>query len=152
MKHVFVSSIAAAVLVAAAVAASAHDDFAAGAPGDRAKPARTVTVTMSDGDGSMKFTPERLDVKTGEQVRFVIVNKGALAHEFRLATQKDNDEHAAMMREMPDMKHHEANAITLDPGKSGEILWRFTHAGSFEFACLIPGHREAGMHGTIAVR
>jgi uncharacterized cupredoxin-like copper-binding protein len=107
---------------------------------------------MSEGDGTMRFIPDRLDVKKGEQVRFVLENKGALAHEFRLSTVKDNDEHAAMMREMPDMKHHEANAVTLDPGKDGEMLWRFTRTGTFEFACLIPGHREAGMHGTVAVK
>ena len=79
-------------------------------------------------------------------------NKGALAHEFRLATVKDNDEHAAMMREMPDMKHDEANTVSIAPGKNTEILWRFTQTGTFEFACLIPGHREAGMHGTVAVK
>jgi uncharacterized cupredoxin-like copper-binding protein len=100
----------------------------------------------------MKFTPDSLAVKKGEQVRFVLQNKGALAHEFRLATVRDNDEHAAMMREMPGMTHHEANAITLGPGKSGEILWRFSQPGRFEFACLIPGHREAGMHGTVTVK
>jgi uncharacterized cupredoxin-like copper-binding protein len=144
----------AAVLASALVSASAHDEahFAAGAPGDPHKPARTVTVVMSEGDGAMKFTPDRLEVKKGEQVRFVLENKGALAHEFRLATVKDNDEHAAMMREMPDMKHHEANAMTLDPGKTGELVWRFTEGGTFEFACLIPGHREAGMHGTVTVK
>jgi uncharacterized cupredoxin-like copper-binding protein len=147
-------SFAAAALTVAAVAAAAHDDahFAAGAPGDKGKPSRTVTVVMSDGQGTMSFTPGRLEVKKGEQVRFVLQNKGALTHEFRLSTVKENDEHAAMMREMPGMKHHEANAITLDPGKKGEILWRFTQAGTFEFACLIPGHREAGMHGSVTVK
>ena len=61
-------------------------------------------------------------------------------------------QHAAMMRQMPDMQHHEANAVSLDPGKSTNLLWRFSDAGTFEFACLIPGHREAGMHGTVVVK
>ncbi len=154
MKPAIASSLAAALLVATVGAAAAHDEahFAAGMPGDRAKPARTVTVVMSEGDGTMKFTPDRLEVKKGEQVRFVLQNKGALAHEFRLATVKDNDEHAAMMRQMPDMKHAEANSVSIDPGKSSEMLWRFSQAGTFEFACLIPGHREAGMHGTVTVK
>ena len=153
MKHVIAPAFAVAVLAASLAPASAHDEghFTAGAPGDAAKPARTVTVLMTEGDGTMTFTPARLDVKKGEQVHFMLENKGGLAHEFRLATVKDNDSHAAMMREMPDMTHHEANAISLDPGKSGEMVWRFTRAGSFEFACLIPGHREAGMHGTVVV-
>ena len=154
MKPAIASSLAAALLVATVGAAAAHDEahFAAGMPGDRAKPTRTVTVVMSEGDGTMKFTPDRLEVKKGEQVRFVLQNKGALAHEFRLATVKDNDEHAAMMRQMPDMKHAEANSVSIDPDKSSEMLWRFSQAGTFEFACLIPGHREAGMHGTVTVK
>src|SRR5690349_13993562 len=89
----------AAALLAAAGPAPAHEGehFSAGVPGNAKKPARTVTVVMSDDEGTMKFTPDRLDVKKGEQVRFVIQNKGALKHEFMLASVKDNDKHAEMM-------------------------------------------------------
>jgi uncharacterized cupredoxin-like copper-binding protein len=147
-------SIAIALLVAAAGVALAHDadHYSAGVPGNAKKPARTVTVVMSDSDGTMKFSPERLDVKKGEQVRFVIQNKGALKHEFMLASVKDNDKHAEMMKKFPDMEHDDPNAKSVDPGKTAEIVWRFTKAGTFEFACLIPGHREAGMHGTVTVK
>jgi len=154
VRSKIVSFAAAALTVAALTGAAARGEahFAAGVPGSKAKPARTVTVAMSEGDGTMRFTPARLEVKKGEQVRFVLQNKGALAHEFRLATVKENDEHAVMMRQMPDMKHHEANGVTIDPGKTGEMLWRFTQGGTFEFACLIPGHREAGMRGVVEVK
>ena len=147
-------SIAIALLVAAAGVALAHDadHYSAGVPGNAKKPARTVTVVMSDSDGTMKFSPERLDVKKGEQVRFVIQNKGALKHEFMLASVKDNDKHAEMMKKFPDMEHDDPNAKSVDPGKTAEIVWRFTKAGTFEFACLIPGHREAGMHGVVNVK
>jgi uncharacterized cupredoxin-like copper-binding protein len=50
------------------------------------------------------------------------------------------------------MQHHDANAVRLAPGKDTAILWRFTKAGTFEFACLIPGHYEAGMHGRVVVK
>lgn len=141
-------------LTVAGVAAAAHEGehFSAGVPGDAKKPARTVTVVMSDGDGTMKFTPDHLDVKKGEQIRFVIQNKGALKHEFMLASVKDNDKHAEMMKKFPDMEHDDPNAQSVDPGKTAEILWHFTKPGKFEFACLIPGHREAGMHGFVTVR
>jgi uncharacterized cupredoxin-like copper-binding protein len=141
-------------LMAASFAAAAHDadHYSAGVPGNAKKPARTVTVVMSDGDGSMKFSPDHVDVKKGEQVRFVIRNEGALKHEFTLASVKDNDKHAEMMQKFPDMEHDDPNAKSVDPGKSSEILWRFTKAGVFEFACLIPGHREAGMHGFVHVK
>jgi len=147
-------SIAIALLVAAAGVALAHDadHYSAGVPGNAKKPARTVTVVMSDSDGTMKFSPERLDVKKGEQVRFVIQNKGALKHEFMLASVKDNDKHAEMMKKFPDMEHDDPNAKSVDPGKTAEMVWRFTKTGTFEFACLIPGHREAGMHGSVTVK
>jgi uncharacterized cupredoxin-like copper-binding protein len=146
--------VAIAALIAASGAALAHDadHYSAGVPGDAKKPARTITVVMSDDEGAMKFTPDRLDIKKGEQVRFVIENKGALKHEFTLASVRDNDKHAEMMKKFPDMEHDDPNAKSVDPGKTAEIFWRFTKVGTFEFACLIPGHREAGMHGTVNVK
>ena len=138
-------------LAASFAAAHEGEHFSAGVPGDPKKPARTVTVVMSDANG-MKFTPDHVDVKKGEQVRFIIENKGALRHEFMLASVKDNDKHAKLMMKYPDMEHDDPNAKSVDPGKTAEILWRFTKAGTFEFACLIPGHREAGMRGTVTVK
>ena len=136
------------------VTAIAHEGehFSAGEPGNPKKPARTVNVTMSDGDGMMRFTPDRLDVKKDEQIHFIIQNKGALKHEFTLASVQDNNKHAELMQKYPDMEHDDPNAKSVDPGKTAEILWRFTKAGTFEFACLIPGHRESGMRGTVAVK
>ena len=149
-----ISAFAAAALLATIGLAAAHEGehFSAGVPGNAKKPARTVTVVMSDDEGAMKFTPDRLEVKKGEQVRFVIQNKGALKHEFMLASVKDNDKHAEMMKKFPDMEHDDPNAKSVDPGKTAEMVWRFTKTGTFEFACLIPGHREAGMHGTVTVK
>ena len=145
-----------ALLVAlAAFAASAHDHhhaYKAGEPGNAAKPARTVEVTAAEGDGSMSFTPARVEIARGEQVRFVIKNAGALAHEFVLGAKAENAEHAKMMAEMPDMKHDDPNAVTVAPGKSATLVWRFSKPGAFEFACLIPGHYEAGMHGAAVVK
>jgi uncharacterized cupredoxin-like copper-binding protein len=139
---------------AAMVAAAAHEGehFSAGVPGNPKKPARSVTVIMNDSDGTMKFTPSHLDVKKGEQVHFIIENKGSLKHEFTLASVHDNDKHAKLMQKYPDMEHDDPNAKSVDPGKSAEILWRFTKPGTFEFACLIPGHREAGMRGAVTVK
>ena len=42
--------------------------------------------------------------------------------------------------------------MTLDPGKTGELIWQFAKAGTFDFACLQPGHFEAGMMGTVSVK
>jgi uncharacterized cupredoxin-like copper-binding protein len=136
-------------------AAIAHEGehFSAGEPGTLKKPARTVLVTMKEtDDGKMVFMPDKLDVKRGEQVRFVVFNSGQLTHEFMLASKADNDKHAALMRKYPDMEHDDPNGKTIQPGQKAEIVWKFSKAGTFEFACLIPGHREAGMLGNVSVK
>jgi uncharacterized cupredoxin-like copper-binding protein len=56
------------------------------------------------------------------------------------------------MEKSPDMAHGEPNGRHVEPRQTAEILWRFTKAGTFEFACLIPGHYEAGMKGAIVVK
>ena len=133
---------------------SAHDaeHFSSGEPGNPKKPFRVVKVSMHDGSGAMGFTPATLEIRRGEQIKFVITNGGALAHEFVLASTADNLKHAALMKKYPDMEHDDPNAKTVQPSATTEILWRFSKRGEFEFACLIPGHREAGMTGRIIVK
>lgn len=146
-------AVALALGVSSLGAAYAHDGhFSAGQPGDAKKPARTITVTMRDDDGAMKFVPNQVDVKKGEQIHFVIENKGVLKHEFTLATVEENKKHGELMKKYPEMEHDDPNAKSVEPGKTAEILWQFNKAGTFEFACLIPGHYEAGMHGTATVK
>ena len=129
-----------------------HAHFSAGQPGDPKKPARVVKVSMREGDGKMEYVPAKLEIKRGEQIKFVITNDGELPHEFVLASTADNLKHAALMQKYPDMEHDDPNGKTLQPKAMSEIVWRFTKRGEFEFACLIPGHREAGMTGRISVR
>ncbi|HET7191352.1 MAG TPA: cupredoxin family protein [Pseudolabrys sp.] len=155
MKRSALMAASIALLLGAGLfAAAAHEGehYSAGAPGNPRKPARTVTVIMTDSEGTMKFIPDRLDVKRGEQVRFIIENKGVLKHEFTLASVQDNDKHAELMKKYPGMEHDDPNAKSVDPGTTAEILWRFSKTGTFEFACLIPGHRESGMRGTVTVK
>jgi uncharacterized cupredoxin-like copper-binding protein len=123
-------------------------DAAAGRPGDPAKVSRTIEVTMHD---NMRFTPERIRVKAGETVRFFVRNEGNLPHEFVLGSMEELKEHAAMMRAQPDMKHADPNTVSLGPGKLGGLVWQFDQPGTVDFACLVPGHFEAGMTGTITV-
>jgi uncharacterized cupredoxin-like copper-binding protein len=52
-----------------------------------------------------------------------------------------------MMLQMPDMVHQEANVITLEPGATKELVWKFGRNGNVAFACDIPGHAEQGMTG-----
>src|SRR5215831_17010430 len=128
------------------------EHFSAGEPGDPKKPFRVVEITMGENDSRMFYHPNALEVKRGEQIKFVITNAGLLAHEFILADTADNLKHAALMKKYPDMEHDDPNGKTVQPGAKAEMLWRFTKPGTFEFSCLIPGHREAGMVGTVTVK
>ena len=130
-----------------------HDSgFSAGEPGNTKKPARVVLVTMREGDGKMMFIPERVEIRRGEQIKFMLRNSGELDHEFVLATREENEKHAEEMRKNPDMEHDDPNAKRLKPKKTSELVWRFTKRGTFEFGCLIPGHREACMIGRVIVK
>lgn len=128
-----------------------YDGHAAalGEPGDPKAKARTINIVMSD---EMRFSPETVTVKRGETIRFVVKNAGELRHEMTLGTMEELVEHAAVMEKYPDMEHDDPNAVTVEPGQTKTILWKFTKAGSFDFGCLVPGHMPAGMKGRIVVR
>jgi len=130
--------------------AAEHEGHAAalGKPGDPQKVDRTVAVAMSD---SMRFTPANVSVKKGETIRFVLTNEGKLKHEMVLGTIKELKEHAALMQKFPEMEHADPNQASVEPGKAGELVWQFTKAGTFDFACLQAGHYEAGMKGKVVV-
>jgi uncharacterized cupredoxin-like copper-binding protein len=96
--------------------------------------------------------PDRIEIRRGEQIRFLLRNNGEVDHEFVLATLEENLRHGEAMRKFPDMAHDDPNARRLKPSATGTLVWHFTRAGTFDFSCLIPGHREAGMSGSIIVR
>ena len=148
-----------------------HFDF--GQPAPAASATRTVQVEMTD----IAFSPTSLEVKAGETVRFVLVNKGQLLHEFNLGnaamhaahqkemldmqqsgmltpTGKGGMDHAAMghgSMDMPGMQHDDPNSVLVEPGKTAELTWTFTRADNLEFACNVPGHYQAGMVGKVKV-
>jgi uncharacterized cupredoxin-like copper-binding protein len=126
-----------------------HRDEAYGKPGDPSKVSRTVKIDMSD---AMRFTPVSINARKGETIRFVVKNSGKIKHEMVLGSIKELKEHAALMLKFPEMEHADPNQLSVDPGKTGELIWQFTKAGTFDFACLQPGHFEAGMRGKVAVK
>jgi uncharacterized cupredoxin-like copper-binding protein len=125
------------------------EEKAFGREGDPSRVTRTVRLAMAD---TMRFTPADVTVKKGETIRFVVRNNGKVLHEMVLGTVEELKEHAALMRKSPEMEHAESNMAHVKPSTSGEIVWQFTKAGEFQFACLIPGHFEAGMVGKVTVK
>lgn len=136
----------------AGAAGHEHSAYKFGQPGNPKKPSRVIEIKMTDSNGEMKFSPKAIEIKKGEQIKFKIRNIGELDHEVVIDTLPNNLKHAEEMMKNPDMEHDDPNAKRLGSKKSGEIVWLFNKPGTFDFSCLIPGHREAGMTGKIVVR
>jgi uncharacterized cupredoxin-like copper-binding protein len=162
MKHPITAALLAAALVATfAGPAFAHGDAARsgrtevvkeqkdwGIAGEAKNAKRTLNFTMGD---DMRFLPAQVQVREGETVRIVVKNAGRAMHEFVLGTPAELAEHAALMKKHPNMEHDEPYMVHVAPGRTGSIVWTFNRAGSFDFACLIPGHFDAGMKGIVIV-
>lgn len=124
-------------------------NFAVGEPA-KGKVDREVSVSMLD---SMRyvFTPGLDNLKHGESIRFIIRNDGQIKHEFSIGNAREQLAHAEMMRKMPDMHHSDPNTVSLEPGDSATLAWKFKGKDTVVFACNIPGHFEAGMHHNVKI-
>lgn len=129
--------------------ASKVEERAFGREGDPRKVTRTIRIDMSD---AFRFTPAEVVVERGQTVKFIVGNRGKQLHEMVLGTPEELKQHAGLMRKFPGMEHADASMAHVKPGAKGEIVWQFTKAGEYQFACLIPGHFEAGMIGSVLVK
>jgi uncharacterized cupredoxin-like copper-binding protein len=124
-------------------AAHEHAVSRAGQPGKASRVTRTMRMQTLD---TMHYAPEKLTVKSGQTVRFIVTDAGKLKHEFTIGDAEEQRQYAEMMKGMLDMKHDGGNAVSLEPGQTKELIWRFGKPANVEIACHIPGHYEAGMH------
>jgi len=125
------------------------EQHAWGKMGDTKKVDRDIVISMTD---DMRFTPDQIVVNLNETIRFVIDNDGQLLHELVIGTPDELQKHAVMMEKFPNMAHDEPYMAHVDPGQQGVVVWNFNRPGEFEFACLLPGHFQAGMKGKIMVK
>lgn len=92
----------------------------------------TLEVIMGEG-GAMTYSPATLTVKKGDKVSVKLINKDAAqAHSFLI----------------PDLK---VKSSQVAPGKTETINFTADKAGTFEFYCDVPGHKEGGMVGKMTV-
>lgn len=124
------------------------NNAAIGQPGQASQVTRTVQIEMFD---SMTFSPSSISAKAGETIKFVLTNSGKVKHEFVLGTAQDLKDHYQQMLKFPEMEHDDPNMVSVEPGKSGTVIWKFTTSGLVDFACLLPGHYDAGMKGSVRV-
>jgi uncharacterized cupredoxin-like copper-binding protein len=96
-------------------------------PVDETEAAEPVTVIAHD----IYFDPTDITIPADTDVTFVIPNEGAALHDF-------------VIDEL------DISTDDIAPGSQIEIVIN-APAGTYEFYCSIPGHREAGMWGTLTV-
>jgi uncharacterized cupredoxin-like copper-binding protein len=141
LKGIATSFVGVVALSTAALADAGHSEErrAYGEPGKSDEPARVVEVIMKETeDGRMIFIPEKVVVRRGEQIRFSMKNLGETDHEFVLGTTEEIIAHAKQMEKNPDMEHDDPNARRLTAKESGDIVWKFTEAGSFASPVSFP--------------
>ncbi|MGH2729507.1 MAG: cupredoxin domain-containing protein [Actinomycetota bacterium] len=123
----------------------AHGTPLFGVAGDPSQADRTITIDARD---PYQFEPDEVSVDLGETVTFVVTNEGGQDHEFVLGDEDFQESHGSSRGAMT---HDEPYAMSLEPGDTKEITWRFTDAGEGLFGCHIADHYEGGMVGTISV-
>ena len=134
-------------------ATAEQDEAAQGVvPGELADASEADTEIVVKASDDLKFDPATINVEAGQVVTFVVRNEGSNVHEFVLGDSAYQEKHE---QEVEDMEGHDMaameNSVTVEPGETQELTWKFTEATSLEFACHEPGHYEGGMVGTIEV-
>jgi len=123
--------------------------FAFGRPANEADVTKTIHVQASD---RMRLTFDSTDIRRGDVVKFVVENVGQAPHEFAIGDSAFQREHqremAQSMSAMAGMEHDDPNVVSLKPGQTKTLIWRFDRlrTRTIVFACYVPGHYEAGMY------
>ncbi|HEV8653430.1 MAG TPA: plastocyanin/azurin family copper-binding protein [Actinomycetes bacterium] len=118
-------------------------------PATRPAGSATVEVEMTD---AFRFRPSRITVERGRTVTFLITNVGKLEHEFVIGNRAAQDEHELMMQQLDDTRMHDhLNAVSVLPGQTKRLTWRFPDRGTVLIGCHVIGHYAAGMKGSITV-
>lgn len=151
ITRTIVLSVFSSTLMAGGTHSHGHGNaiFSVGEPG-KGIPDRSISVSMRD---TMRFVfdPDLDEIKHGETIEFRVRNDGQIQHEFSIGNAEDQVKHAIMMQKMPDMKHIDPNTVSLAPGESAKLSWKFMGQDTVVFACNIPGHFEAGMKQVLAI-
>lgn len=91
--------------------------------------AQSVTVKAQD---TFAFDPNTLTAQVGQTVEINVENAGVL-------------EHNLVIDEL------NVSAGPIQGGQSASVSFTPTAAGTLIYYCNVPGHREAGMEGTLTV-
>ncbi|MEE8077324.1 MAG: plastocyanin/azurin family copper-binding protein [Candidatus Binatia bacterium] len=118
---------------------------------------KTIVVEMGSVGESMYFKPNHLELETGKAYKLVLKNVDEVEHEFeapefveKVFTRKVEVKgpNGKMLAEI------KGNIREVEIGPGGEVEWYIVPVQTgknLELVCAIPGHKEAGMHGSITI-
>ena len=132
---------------------------------------RTIKVVMYDN----YYEPSNFSIKSGETIKFEVINAGELVHEFNIANAMMHKKHRPEMEKMVEneilladsidkdkmkkmakidkaMGHSHSNSVLLEPKEKGNIIWKFENAINIEIACNVPGHYQVGMIAKVEIK
>jgi uncharacterized cupredoxin-like copper-binding protein len=99
----------------------------------------------------MAFTPKDLSLDVGKAVKLVFKNEDSVLHDLSIDTiavskkVEKGDKHNDHGKE-PDLH------VAADAGKTGTVEFTPKAVGTYTFYCTVPGHKDAGMVGTLTVK
>ncbi len=119
------------------------------------RPPRTIKIEMRD----ISFSPSAVTVKKGQEIRFVFTNNGAVQHDAFIGSPTEQAAHETEMRggkkgtSMGGMNHGDSSesAITVQPGKTDELVTTFAESQKSIIGCHEPGHYAGGMKIAVTV-
>jgi nitrite reductase (NO-forming) len=115
----------------APVTTVAPDAATSPATGAEAPAGTTKSLTVSASE--FAFSPSTLSVSKGDTVNITFTNTGKYPHNFTIS---------------------ELNVAskTIQPGQSDTVTFTADKAGSFQYICSVPTHKDKGMVGTLTVQ
>lgn len=147
-SRILVIAVAAVVAITLAACGGSSNDASSSSG------TKTIEVEMRD----IAFSPKSIDVPAGKPVRLVFHNRGKVAHDAFIGDQKAQADHKMEMNDsgsggMAGMDHGggDAAAITVQPGKTGELTHTFQSGDEMLIGCHQKGHYAAGMKLTVNV-
>jgi len=107
----------------------------------------------------MAFEPGEIHAARGKSIRVALENRGTVLHDWNVSGLKADgpapSPHAAHSGHLdhahPASQPPAAIHAMAEPGRTASLEFKPLEAGTYEYYCSVPGHREAGMRGILIV-
>jgi uncharacterized cupredoxin-like copper-binding protein len=109
----------------------------------------TITVTHQ---AEFAFEPREVRVRVGQPVTLTLINNGRIAHDMYIDGLRVHvPARTGTPAEIAALVGRFSPRHVVNPGQRSTVTFTPTRRGRFEFWCLVPGHKEAGMTGVLIV-